>query len=200
MRQVFQPLRGDRAEFVQQPLVVAHEMAGGVHAEYSELGVEPSGVVQVRQVGGCDRVPGPAALAQRQLPLRRTQPAALQLGEVQKQIVAIGSEGVQGADPGKTFADRSGRPGPGDEVLERAVRAPRDDPLRFALAHPVYVAQGESNAGDRPITLIIRHQFDFISDIRHIHLQGQDRHPHRRASASSSRFGYIPGSCVRRPA
>lgn len=208
MRQVLQPVRGGDAQLVEQLPVVAQEMARGVHAEHAEFGAEPFGVVEVGQLGGGDRVGGRVGLAERQLALRTALPAPLRLGDVQHQVPPVAPEGVQRAHLREPFGDRPRRAGAGEEVLERDVGAPRDDPLRLGLAHAAHIVERKpepvnetaETAGTAGTVPTIRHQFDSIGRIRRVHIERQHRHPHRRASASSSRFGYMPGSCVSNPA
>lgn len=85
------------------------------------------------------------AAGERQLVAVRAGAAldAVQLGEVEQQVAAVGAERVESADLGEPFGDGPARAGPLPEVEQGGVGLPGLDAGGFGLADAVDVGQGE---------------------------------------------------------
>ncbi len=101
---VAQRLRGGHPQLPEELPAVVQQMAGGVHAEDAQFGVESLRVVHVGQPGRGDPRPDPPA-GKRELALVRGSPVLpVQFGDLEQQVAAVRGAGTR---PGPNRNPRS---------------------------------------------------------------------------------------------
>ncbi len=137
-----QPLGRHHAQLAQEGAVVVHQVARGVHGQHAQFGTELLRRGEVGQPGGG----GLPSAGQGELVAPSAPGAAVQFGQVQLQVAAVGAERVQRADLGEPPGQRPAGAGAFPEVEQGGVGLPGGDAFRLGLADAVHVREGEAQA------------------------------------------------------